>query len=91
MVDRKRTDDQPFVTFYKARNQATIIWDPKRDKPAVTFDKGMTFTTNDPIKIAMLTEMGYSQEPPRPGFGENSGFVKTSEIATPKQAEDLDI
>jgi len=76
---------QDFVTFYKARNQASVIWDPSKDRAFVEFDKNMTFTTKDPEKIKKLKELGYKTEPPAIKAGEVSGFVPTEAIGGVEQ------
>ena len=68
------------VTFYKARNQASVIWDPSKDKALVEFGKSLIFTTSDPKLIEKLRSMGYKEEPPIIRAGETSGFVPSDMV-----------
>ena len=68
------------VTYYKARHQASVIWDKTKDKAMIEFDKNLTFTTDDPKLIAVLDKMGYKTEPPVIMAGETSGFVPSDKV-----------
>lgn len=50
------------VTYFtKVRGLATVVWDPKKNRPVVEFDKQGLFGTEDPELAATLKEMGYKQ------------------------------
>lgn len=48
------------VTYFsKVRGLATVIWDPKGNKPLAEFDKQGLYSTSDEAVIEQLTGMGY--------------------------------
>lgn len=76
------------VTFIKGA-MATVVWDPKANKPMAEFVNGL-FETSDKRVIDALLSFGYQMESDYPYGPPPEGFVpKKSEMAPPKPISNL--